>query len=234
MLKKYKGIIISTKIYKENDLLIKFLSNTDEIITGIVYGGLSKKKRSIYQIGFFLNFNIVLNTNRPPSINAELSEPFISLISDNKYKLNCLLSTISLINLSIIEGQKIKKIFKVSEDFLTIMINKKRWIIHYFLFLFNLLKIIGYEIDFNKQINNKYFDLETQEFTENKISKSVLFPYDLLKNNNYSNLHFNSINNIFIIFESIFINNHLSDINLQLPNQYLLFKKLILDNFNKK
>ena len=53
MLKKYKGIIISTKIYKENDLLIKFLSNTDEIITGIVYGGLSKKKEAFIRLVFF-------------------------------------------------------------------------------------------------------------------------------------------------------------------------------------
>ena len=55
MQKKFKGILLFVKIYKDNDLFIKFLSNTDELITGIVYGGLSKKKRNIYQIGFFLN-----------------------------------------------------------------------------------------------------------------------------------------------------------------------------------
>ena len=44
MQKKFKGILIYAKIFKENDLYIKFLSNTDELISGIVYGGLSKKK----------------------------------------------------------------------------------------------------------------------------------------------------------------------------------------------
>ena len=44
MQKKFKGILIFAKIFKENDLYIKFLSNTDELISGIVYGGLSKKK----------------------------------------------------------------------------------------------------------------------------------------------------------------------------------------------
>ena len=47
MQKKIRGIILFIKVYKENDLLIKLLSDSDEIITGIVYGGLSKKKRNI-------------------------------------------------------------------------------------------------------------------------------------------------------------------------------------------
>ncbi len=44
MQNKYKGILLYVKSYKENDLFIKFLSNSDELISGIVYGGLSKKK----------------------------------------------------------------------------------------------------------------------------------------------------------------------------------------------
>ena len=49
MQKKVKGIIIYTKISKENNLFIKFLSENDEIISGIVYGGLSSKNKTIYQ-----------------------------------------------------------------------------------------------------------------------------------------------------------------------------------------
>jgi len=41
------------------------------------------------------------------------------------------------------------------------------------------------------------------------------------------------INNIFKIFETVFIKNHLSIFNLQLPNQYHLFKKLITDKINE-
>ena len=54
MQKKFKGILINYKIYKENDLFIKFLSETDEILSGIVYGGLSRKKKLIYQVGYYL------------------------------------------------------------------------------------------------------------------------------------------------------------------------------------
>ena len=45
MQSKHKGILLFAKIYKENDLFIKFLSDKDHLITGIVYGGLSKKKK---------------------------------------------------------------------------------------------------------------------------------------------------------------------------------------------
>ena len=228
MIIKYKGILIYSKIYKENDLFIKFLSNSDEIISGIVYGGLSKNKRNIFQIGFYLNIDVTTKSNKPPSINAELSEPYISHIINDKYKINCLMCVTTLINLSIIEGQKIKNIYKVVNKFLNIMFENKKWLIEYFIFLFNLLKIIGYEIDFLNDKKHKYFNLDTLEFNEIKTNSSIEFPYNLLEKKN-NNLEISSINQIFKIFETVFNNHHLSNFNLHLPNQYHLFKKLIID-----
>ncbi len=228
---KHKGILLNSKVYKDNDLLVKFLSNTDEVISGIVYGGLSKKKRNIYQTGFFLDFEILQKFNKPNHINAELTKPYISVIIENKYKINCLLSITSLINLSIIEGQKVKNIYKTVHDFLLIMIKNKKWFKHYCLFLFQLLKIIGYEIDFVKNNKYKYFDLRTLKFSNSKSYDSIEFPYDLFDKNNTLNII--SVNNLFKIFELIFIKYHLSNFNLRLPNQYLLFKKLILKKLNK-
>ena len=43
------------------------------------------------------DFNISINSNKPPNISGELTTPFFSEIIDNRYKLNCLLSTVSLI-----------------------------------------------------------------------------------------------------------------------------------------
>ena len=231
MQKKYKGILIFVKIYKENDLFIKFLSNTDEIISGIVYGGQSKRKRNIYQIGFYLNLNIIQINKKPSSIDAELCAPFVSNIVNDKYKLNCLLCVTSLVNLSIIEGQIVNNIFKISDDFLNLMFVNKKWLRDYIFFLFKLLKIIGYEVEFidNK---NKYFDLLNLEFCNHKSEKTIEFPYEFLINPR-TKLSKNMVNNTFKIFETVFIKNHLSIFNLQLPNQYHLFKKLIIDKINE-
>ena len=229
MLNKYKGIIVSSKVYKENDLLIKFLSDTDELISGIVYGGMSKKKKNIFQSGFFLDLEVNYRNNRPPTISGELKEPYISSIINDKYKISCLLSIITVLNLSIIEGQKNDKLYEISAEFIKTMILKKRWLMFYFKYNFNFLKIIGYDIDYSRDYKYEYFDLETLDFTKNKSISSIYFPYSLFESNNVNNFKLSTIQNFFKIFETILLRNHLSNINLQLPNQYVLFKKLILD-----
>ena len=231
MQRKYKGILLFTKAYKENDLFIKFLSSTDEIITGIIYGGLSRKKRNIIQIGFNLLFEVSSKSNMPPSIKVELIEPYISVIINDKYKLNCLMSVTSLINLSIIEGQKVKDIYKTSANFLKIMFDNKKWIKEYFIFLFKLLKIIGYEIDLYGNNNKKYFNLETLDFSNKYAQSSIEFPHHLL-DINLTKIDVYSVNQIFKIFEFVFEKHHLSNFNLSLPNQYQLFKKLIINRID--
>jgi len=231
MQRKYKGILLFSKAYKENDLFIKFLSSSDEIISGIIYGGLSRKKRNIIQIGFNLLFDVSAKGNMPPSIKAELIEPYISVIINDKYKLNCLMSITSLINLSIIEGQKVKDIYKTSENFLKLMFYNKKWIKEYFIFLFKLLKIIGYEIDLYGNNNKKYFNLETLDFSNTYAQSSLEFPHHLL-DNNLSKIDVYSVNQILKIFEFVFEKHHLSNFNLSLPNQYQLFKKLIINRIN--
>ncbi len=233
MQKKYKGILVSSKIYKERDLLIKFLSDDDELISGIVYGGTSKKKKNIFQIGFFLNIQVNYQINKPPIISAELNKPYISGIINDKYKLSCILSSTSILNISIIEGQTIETIYIITEDFFKKIISNKRWINFYFVYLFKFLKIIGYEIDFNNNIYNKHFDLEKLEFTNAETNSSLYFSnfsFDL----NNCKLDLVIIKNLFQMFETILINNHLSGSNLRLPNHYLLFKKLVLDYFVSK
>ena len=54
---KSDGLIIYSKIIKDYNLFIKILSSNDNIITGIIYGGNSSKKRLIYQLGYFIEFN---------------------------------------------------------------------------------------------------------------------------------------------------------------------------------
>ena len=73
-----------------------------------------------------------------------------------QYKLSCLLSVVSLINASVIEGQKINQIYKISREFLEIMINKKKWLNFFCIYLFDLLKYIGYELDYVNNNRLKY------------------------------------------------------------------------------
>ena len=175
------GILLYRKAIKENDLFVKILSKDDQIITGIVYGGNSSKKKNIYQIGYYLNLNLVKkNSNSPYTINAEIENPLLGSIINDKYKLLCLLSLISLTNLSIIEGQTIKGIFSCVDDFINDLIVKHKWIVLYCKWLFELLKVIGYEIDYRSNSKNQYFDVNLLKFTNIKQNNSFAFPHDFL------------------------------------------------------
>ena len=87
----------------------------------------NKKEKNIFQIGYFLNLDIkTKNANYPKNISGELSKPYIYNIFEDKYKLNCLLSIVSLLNLSIIEGQKIKGIYKSTNKIINLISDKRK------------------------------------------------------------------------------------------------------------
>ena len=153
----------------------------------------------------------------------------MSQIINDKFKLHCLLSTISIINLSILEGQKVNNIFKYSENFFKILTNNKQWLISHLNYLLDLLKLIGYDIDHLNNFNKTFFDLEKLNFLNDMNNSSIEFPHKLLSSNNVYKKNHDEILNFFKIFETVFEKNHLLNINLYLPNHYHLFKKFLLE-----
>ena len=226
MKNKSKGIIFFSKKIKDNDLYIRVLSFDDKVYSGMVYGGNSTKKKLIYQIGYFLEYTITQkNENSPPSFHGEISKPYIGNIFNDKYKLNALLSILSLINLSIVEGQFIKYLYKDIEDIIKKIIYQDHWIFLYCEWLFLLLKRIGYQIDYKNNEDKKFYDVNRQEFSNYNSVNSVSFPHNFLAN---KEINFININTIFIVFESIFLKNHLDSNNYKMPINFVNFKKIIL------
>tara|TARA_B100000579_G_C22805066_1_gene842036 strand:- start:410 stop:1126 length:717 start_codon:yes stop_codon:yes gene_type:complete len=225
---KERGILLFSKLSSENNLYLKILTHNDEIITGISFGGSTKKKKNIYQIGYFLNIIIKRkNKNFPNSITAELSRPYFHNIFNNKYKLHGLLAIVSLLNISIIEGQKIRGLFDLTESIIVSLANKEKWIIEYFSYLLNLLKLIGYDIDYFNNNTKNYFNLETLQFEKLDSSRFIRFPHKLLSGKHKINTQ--NAKSFFKIFEVILKNHHLNNMNLNIPTNYLIFKKLILN-----
>jgi len=227
MKNKFKGIILYKKIIKDNDIYIKILASNDQIITGMVYGGNSSKKKLIYQNGFFIDFIVSRkNENFPLTINAEISKPFLSNMINDKYKLNALLSILSLIKLSIIEGQNIKGLYSGVENLLLKIIYQNHWIVFYCEWLFYLLQLIGYQIDYSKNQDKNFFDLVDKIFIYDSNENSIMFPHDLFFDKQIINQK--NIYLTFYIFENIFTKNHLDNINNKMPVSFLNFKKIIL------
>ena len=225
---KERGILLFSKISSENNLYLKILTQKDEIITGLSFGASTKKKKNIFQIGYFLNVVIKnKNKNFPNSISAELSKPYYHNIFNDKYKLHGLLALVSLLNISIIEGQKVDGLFNLSEDIIKILSKKDKWIVNYFLFLLNLLKLIGYDIDHKQHLSQEFLNLKDLQFTNSNYTESVKFPHTLLKKE--IQINHDNANSFFLIFETILQNHHLNNMNLNIPINYFKFKKIILD-----
>ena len=226
-MKKNEGIIIYNKKIKEKDLYIKILSKNDEIDSGIVYAGTSSKKKLIFQTGYFIEYTLIKkNENSPPYFNAEIIKPFINNLIKNKFKLYGLLNLISLMNISIIEGQKVIGFYDSIKYIINIMDKKKHWISHYCEWFFILLKIIGYEIDYKNKSNLKYYDLTNDKFEEKHIENSIQFPHHLLNHSNKIILH--EVSAVFEIFENIYRKNHLHNINYKMRSSFYNFKKAII------
>ena len=225
---KNNGIIIFTKKIKENDLFIKVLSSDNELVSGMVYGGNSTKKKQIYQIGYFIEYSLIQKNNTPAYFNAEISKPFIYDIIQDKYKSYSLLAIISLINLSIVDGQKIKGLFTSIKDIINILISQKHWISFFCQWLFILLEIIGYQIDYKNNKNLKYYNLINQEFIDtNDNNDTIVFPHKFI--NGKEKVSLSIMKNVFKIFENNFTKNHLDNINYNLPEYYIAFKNSIIE-----
>ena len=227
-----EGIIVFLKKIKDNDLYIRILSNKDELISGIVYGGNSSKKKLIYQVGYFIEYSIYQkNINIPPTFNAEITKPFISPIINDKFKLYSLLSIISLINISIIEGQKLKGFYLSIKYIIEIIVLKKNWITYYCEWLFTFLQIIGYQIEYRSNKIYKYFNLNTQNFENSFMSNSIIFPHEMLEHS--GKVYFKDINAAFRIFEGIYSKNHLDNLNYKMPFNFINFKNEVLETLKK-
>ena len=123
-----------TKKIKENDLFIKILAKNDEIISGIVFGGNSHKKRSIYQQGNFIDFNLVQKgKNNIKSFNGDIVYPFIANIYNDKYKTFSILAIIAILNKSLYEGIKVNGLYFSLSNLINIIHNK---LFSFFIFSF--------------------------------------------------------------------------------------------------
>ena len=120
---------------------------------------------------------------------------------------------------SLIQTEKDFKTIKDKEllDLLDYPFNKDNFKI---LPIFLKKSIPGGPIDF------KYFNLITHEFVSFKDKNSITFPHKIFINSKKINLV--DIISFFQIFENIFSKNHLDNINIKIPINYINFKNIII------
>ena len=94
------GYFLSKNKFGENSIIAEFFTKKHGKISGIIYGATSKKIRNYLQIGnkFHINYNSK-NDNKLGYLTIEIEKIFTPLYFDDKKKLSCIVSSMSLVKL---------------------------------------------------------------------------------------------------------------------------------------
>jgi DNA repair protein RecO (recombination protein O) len=176
--------LLSKRKFRENANIINIFTRKKGKVSGIVYGGNSRKIRNYLQISnkLFVSYSSK-SENQIGYFKTELIKPITPLYFSDKERTSALISTCSLLNILLPEGQPNKKIYISFENFIN-SLNVDYWIIFYVFFELNLIKDLGYDANLS-QYNNEHnaetkkikidgFIYEIPEFLISKKTPEVL------------------------------------------------------------
>ena len=169
-----EGFLIHKNIYNENSVIAEFYTKNHGKCSGIIFGGTSKKVKNYLQIGnkFHINFNFkkegttgyfkveILNANSP-------------FFFDNKNKLMCISSAMSLIKLLTVESEENSKIFNLIEIFFK-NLRDNQWLKNYILWELTLFKFLGYDLNLKNLVSLEIINDQKKYFVKsNSSTKNV-------------------------------------------------------------
>ncbi len=107
-----KGFLLSKNKYNENSLIVDIFTNDHGKISGIIFGGTSKKIKNYLQIGnnLYVNYN-AKSENKIGYYKVEILKAFSPYYFDNHQKLSCISSAMNLIKILTADSQKNKIIY---------------------------------------------------------------------------------------------------------------------------
>tara|TARA_B100001057_G_scaffold89250_1_gene85458 strand:- start:976 stop:1656 length:681 start_codon:yes stop_codon:yes gene_type:complete len=168
------GFLISKNRYNENSLISEFYTKNHGKISGIVFGGTSKKIKNYLQIGnqLYLNYNSK-SENKLGYFKLEIQKVFSPIYFENSQKLSCINSTMGLIRLLTAESQSNLKIFDLIEKFYLIL-SKDEWLKDYIFWELELFKTIGFDLELDKLATKEILDDKMIHVVKSKTEKKVI------------------------------------------------------------
>ncbi len=168
------GFLLSKNRYNENSLITEFYTKDHGKISGIIFGGTSKKNKNYLQLGnqLFLNYNSK-SENRIGYFKIEIQNAYSPIYFDNWQKLNCITSSMNLIRLLTADSQKNKRIYNLINDFYSIISNDD-WLQKYIYWELDLLKVLGYDLELPSIVKRRIINNETVYFAESSLEKKIV------------------------------------------------------------
>ena len=180
-----EGYLLSKRKFRENANIINVFSKLKGKVSGVVYGGNSRKIRNYLQLSnklFIIHSS--KNENKLGYFKTELIKPISPLYFNDKERTTALLSLCSILNFILPDSQPNLEIYKSFNEFIN-SIKFNNWIILYIYFELNLIKDLGYDTDLIKYQNldpkSETLKLKIDTFTYDVPSFLILkeFPENL-------------------------------------------------------
>jgi len=177
-----EGFLISKNKYSENSLISEFYTKDHGKISGIIFGGTSKKIKNYLQIGnkFHLNYNSK-NDNRIGYFKIEILNAYSPLYFDHKQKLSCITSAINLIKVLTAELQPNNSVYTLIENFFLIL-KDKDWLKKYIFWELKLLKFLGYDLELENIVQKDIVENKTVYYASSLTEKKYVPNFLIEKN----------------------------------------------------
>ena len=169
-----KGFLISKNRYNENSLIAEIFTQNHGRISGIIFGGTSKKIKNYLQVGnqLYVSYNSKFE-NKIGYFKIEILKAFSPIYFDDARKLNCIFSAMNLIKLLTAESQSNIRIYDLINEFYLILSNDE-WLKKYIFWELRLLSILGYKLELNTLVNKKIINNKTLYIVESSSEKKVV------------------------------------------------------------
>ena len=174
-----KGFLLSKNKYNENSILTEIFTLNHGKVVGIIFGATSKKVKSYLELGneLHINYNFK-NENKIGYFKVEILKTNSPFFFENKKKLFCVLSALSLVKILSAEGQKNYEVYQLINELFE-NLKQDDWLKRYVIWELGLLKVNGYHLDLRsivkkKEVNNKDVFFVIKDKTEKIIPSFLL------------------------------------------------------------
>ena len=166
--------LISKNRYSENSIIAEVFTENHGKISGIIFGGTSKKIKNYLQIGnkIYVNYNSK-SVARIGYFKIEILKALTPLYFDKNQKLSCITSAMHLIKLLTAEAQSNKEIFKLIDKFFEIL-TSDNWIQKYIFWELELLKLLGYDLELKNIAVKEIINNETNYYVKSSTEKKII------------------------------------------------------------
>ena len=166
-----EGYLISKNRYSENSLIAEIYTKNRGKVSGIIFGGTSKKIKNYLQIGNKLHVNYNSKSeNRIGYFKIEILNAYSPLYFDHKQKLSCITSATNLVKILTADSQANIKVYQIIEN-LFLILKDQDWLKKYIFWELDLLKLLGYDLELENLVEKDTVENKTVYYASSSNEK---------------------------------------------------------------